>query len=58
MKWGLTLMQDQQLGGLIMWIPAGGAYMLAAALVFLGWLNEAEVRATRRAASLQRVSSG
>ena len=61
MKWGMTLMQDQQLAGLIMWIPAGGAYVLAAALVFLGWLGEAEaraLRASRRAASLQRFTSG
>ena len=49
MKWGLTLMEDQQLAGLIMWIPAGGAYVLAAALVFLGWLEEAEARALRAA---------
>ncbi len=61
MKWGMTLMQDQELAGLIMWIPAGGAYVLAAALVFLGWLDEAEaraLRASRRAASLQRFTSG
>ncbi len=29
--WGLTALQDQQLGGLIMWVP-GGAVFLAAAL--------------------------
>ncbi|CCD94265.1 conserved membrane hypothetical protein [Bradyrhizobium sp. ORS 375] len=61
MRWGLSLMQDQELAGLIMWIPAGGAYVLAAALVFLGWLNEAEARASRaarRTASLQRFTAG
>ncbi|CCD87269.1 conserved protein of unknown function [Bradyrhizobium sp. ORS 285] len=60
MKWGLNLMQDQQLAGLIMWIPAGSSYVLAAALVFLGWLNEAETRASRsarRAAAVQRLTS-
>jgi putative membrane protein len=33
--WGMSPLDDQQLAGLIMWIPAAGAY-LAAALVLLG----------------------
>lgn len=48
-KWGLTLMEDQQLAGLIMWIPAGAAYIVAAIMVFLEWLRESEVRALRAA---------
>jgi putative membrane protein len=28
--WGLTSLEDQQLGGLIMWAPAAGLYLLAA----------------------------
>lgn len=44
-KWGLTLLEDQQLAGLIMWIPAGAAYVIAACLVFLNWLRESETRA-------------
>jgi cytochrome c oxidase assembly factor CtaG/cytochrome c2 len=47
--WGLTLMQDQQLAGLIMWIPAGGAYVAVAGIVFLQWLRESESRAVRLA---------
>ena len=36
--WGLTALEDQQLGGLVMWAPAAGFY-LAAALVIVGrWL--------------------
>jgi cytochrome c oxidase assembly factor CtaG/cytochrome c2 len=42
--WGLTLVQDQQLGGLIMWIPAGFAYLLAIAVLFVRWLQAAEQR--------------
>ena len=49
MKWGTTLMEDQQLAGLIMWIPAGAAYLAAAILVFLEWLNESELRVLRAA---------
>jgi cytochrome c oxidase assembly factor CtaG len=48
-KWGMTLMEDQQLAGLIMWIPAGAAYLIAAILVFLEWLDESEARALRAA---------
>ncbi|MGK7651312.1 cytochrome c oxidase assembly protein [Roseovarius sp. B08] len=31
--WGLTPLADQQLGGLIMWVPAGIPYAVAAALM-------------------------
>lgn len=34
LAWGLTPLEDQQAGGLIMWAPAAGAY-LAAALILL-----------------------
>lgn len=29
-QWGLTALQDQQIGGLIMWVPAGLVYILCA----------------------------
>ncbi|SFG66496.1 putative membrane protein [Palleronia marisminoris] len=32
-SWGLTPLQDQQLGGLLMWVPAGIPYAVAAILV-------------------------
>lgn len=57
-EWGLTLLQDQQLAGLIMWIPAGAAYVLAAGWLFVDWLREAERRAlasARRAAGTMGV---
>jgi putative membrane protein len=42
--WGLTPLEDQQLGGLIMWIPAGVVYIIAALALFAGWLRESEKR--------------
>ena len=45
--WGLTLLQDQQLAGLVMWIPAGFVYVAAAGWLFLAWLEEAERRVAR-----------
>ena len=47
-SWGLTPLEDQQLGGLIMWIPAGLVYLIAGLALFAGWLREADLRAERR----------
>jgi putative membrane protein len=38
-EWGMTALQDQQLAGLIMWIPAGLAYAGAALLFFAVWVK-------------------
>ncbi|HKC65760.1 MAG TPA: cytochrome c oxidase assembly protein, partial [Pyrinomonadaceae bacterium] len=43
-SWGLTPLEDQQLGGLIMWIPAGLVYIFAGLALFAGWLRESEAR--------------
>jgi putative membrane protein len=40
--WGLTPIQDQQLAGLVMWIPASIAYLGAALFVVYRWLRRAE----------------
>ena len=45
--WGLSPLQDQQLAGLIMWIPAGAVYLIAAGILFTAWLRAAERRAQR-----------
>jgi putative membrane protein len=45
--WGLTPMQDQQLAGLIMWIPAGLVYTFAAGALFVRWLSSIEREARR-----------
>jgi cytochrome c oxidase assembly factor CtaG len=47
-SWGLTALEDQQLGGLIMWIPASLVYLIAGLALFAGWLREADLRAMRR----------
>ena len=43
-SWGLSPLEDQELGGLIMWIPAGLVYVFAGLLLFQGWLRESESR--------------
>jgi cytochrome c oxidase assembly factor CtaG len=47
-SWGLTPLEDQQLGGLIMWIPAGLVYVIAGLALFAGWLREADLRDAKR----------
>lgn len=36
---GLTALEDQQLGGLVMWVPAGFAYIGAALVIAATWLR-------------------
>lgn len=42
--WGLTPLGDQQLAGLIMWIPASVTYLVAALLIMRRWLQDSEWR--------------
>ena len=37
--WGLTPLEDQQIGGLIMWVPAGVVYTIAGLALFAWWLR-------------------
>jgi cytochrome c oxidase assembly factor CtaG len=50
--WGLTPLEDQQLGGLIMWIPGSVPYLIAGLAMFARWLRQAEVRSARRMAAM------
>jgi putative membrane protein len=47
--WGLTPLADQQLGGVVMWVPAGALLAAGFAWAFLQTLRRAEARALRRA---------
>jgi putative membrane protein len=47
-SWGLTPLEDQQLGGLIMWIPAGLVYIIAGMALMVGWMRESERRVAQR----------
>jgi putative membrane protein len=39
--WGLTLLEDQQLAGFVMWMPACLAYLAAALWLVAAWLRDA-----------------
>jgi cytochrome c oxidase assembly factor CtaG len=46
--WGLTPLEDQQLGGLVMWAPACLTYIVAGLALFAGWMRDARERVERR----------
>lgn len=43
-RWSLSPLEDQQLAGLIMWIPAGAVFILLGLALFAAWMGEAERR--------------
>ena len=47
-NWGLSPIEDQQIGGLIMWIPAGIVYVVIGLWLFAAWLRESDAIAVSR----------
>jgi cytochrome c oxidase assembly factor CtaG len=47
--WGLTALEDQQLAGLVMWIPAGVGYLVAALVFTRRWIESSGRLAARTA---------
>ncbi|HEX4793328.1 MAG TPA: cytochrome c oxidase assembly protein [Humisphaera sp.] len=47
LAWGLTPLEDQQIGGLIMWVPACTVYIGAGLVIFARWLAQSEQRVVR-----------
>jgi len=46
--WGLTPLEDQQLAGLIMWVPAGTIYAGAALALLAVWISRASMESRER----------
>ena len=44
MQWNLDALEDQQLAGLLMWVPAGVIFLVLGLALFAAWLGEAERR--------------
>ncbi|HZS54712.1 MAG TPA: cytochrome c oxidase assembly protein [Bryobacteraceae bacterium] len=40
--WGLSPLEDQQIGGLIMWVPASIVYLIAGLTLFAAWMRESD----------------
>jgi putative membrane protein len=47
--WGLSVLLDQEIGGLIMWIPGALVYFVVLTGVFFRWLNRDEYERSRDA---------
>ena len=45
--WGFSPLEDQQLGGLIMWVPASLIYLAAGLALFAVWLKESDAMLER-----------
>lgn len=56
--WGLSLVEDQQAAGLIMWLPGGLVYLAATGALLVGLLRSAERRARLRSDHLQERAPG
>jgi putative membrane protein len=55
--WNLSALEDQQIGGLIMWIPAGTVLLIVALVLLVKWLNDSQARwQYTRMAELGRLS--
>ena len=50
--WGLSAATDQQLGGLIMWVPGNIIYIIIVSIIFIRWMQKQE--ATQRAEEAKR----
>jgi cytochrome c oxidase assembly factor CtaG len=50
----LALLEDQQLGGLVMWVPGSLAYVVATLAVVSGWLSSSRLRHDFRGSALLR----
>jgi putative membrane protein len=57
--WHLSALEDQQIGGLIMWIPAGTLLLIVALVLLVKWMNDSQTRwQYTRMAELGRLSEG
>jgi len=57
-SWHLTALEDQQLGGLIMWIPAGTLLLIVALVLLVKWIQESQTRwQYTRMAEIGRLSA-
>lgn len=56
--WGLMPVEDQQVGGLIMWVPGGLAYVVATLALVMRLFRESELRVARREAERSAHGGG
>ena len=42
--WGISVATDQQLGGLIMWVPVSISYIVVMSVLFIRWMQQQEAK--------------
>ena len=52
--WDISAHTDQQIGGIIMWLPGGLTFLITLAVVFLIWASHEESEAQRQTAESRR----
>ena len=57
LSWGFTPLEDQQLGGLIMWIPGSLVYLAGALYLAHRWIGRSAKRANMRDAAIRTTMS-
>ena len=55
--WGLSAATDQQLGGLIMWVPVNIAYIVMVSIIFIRWMQKQEAKQMQEEAELDAAQS-
>jgi cytochrome c oxidase assembly factor CtaG len=50
--WGISPATDQQLGGLIMWIPVSIAYIVVVSILFIRWIQAQEAKQLAKEAEM------
>lgn len=58
LPWGFSPLEDQQLAGVVMWVPVGLVHLSTMAILFLAWLKHAEQRAQASVARLLASPGG
>lgn len=53
--WGMSLMTDQQVGGMLMWVGVGTFYLVAAGVAFFRWASVADNEERQRLSSTETV---
>jgi cytochrome c oxidase assembly factor CtaG len=55
--WGLSPATDQQLGGLIMWVPVNIAYIVMVSIIFIRWMQKQEAKQMQEETELDAAQS-
>ena len=55
--WGLSPATDQQLGGLIMWVPVNISYIVMVSIIFIRWMQKQEAKQMQEETEIDAAQS-